>query len=283
MKDWDPWLIGFIFLVGFILILSIYGITKVIFYRYSPPPHLEISKDRDEEISTIEIEKVEKDIPQYRIAIVIDDMGYNMDKARDLLELSIPISFAVLPFLPHSTDVAREANIKGKDVLLHIPMEPKDYPEEDPGEGSLFVSMSDEDILDQLTKDIEAIPHIVGVNNHMGSKFSEDQRKMEIVLKAVKERELFFLDSRTTAESTGYTLAKELGLKTLDRQVFLDNDRDIEHTLNQFEELIRTAKERGSAVAIGHPHPTTISALKEIIDRFEEEDIEVVPVSSLLD
>ncbi|MFQ5900755.1 MAG: divergent polysaccharide deacetylase family protein [Thermodesulfobacteriota bacterium] len=284
MKGWNPWLAGFIALVCLtIVMLSIYGATKIILYQH-PSPSIEPSEEElVKEVKKVETIKEEGITVPYRIAIVIDDMGYNMDRARELLDMDIPISFAILPFLPHSTDIAREASIKKRDVLLHIPMEPKRYPEEDPGEGSLLTSMSDEEILIQLIKDLDAVPFITGVNNHMGSKFSENSHKMSIVLTVIKTKELYFLDSKTTPDTTGYKLAVEMGLQALDRQVFLDNDQDVEYTLKQFEELIKIAKEKGSAIAIGHPHSTTIAALKEVIDKFEEEGIEVVPVSSLLD
>ena len=105
---------------------------------------------------------------------------------------------------------------------------------------------------------------------------------MKVVLKAVKERNLFFLDSKTSPASYGYTLAKAMGLKALDRHVFLDNTRDIDYILSQLEELIRIAKKRGSAIAIGHPHPTTIAAIEKSIEKFERAGVKVVPVSSLL-
>lgn len=221
--------------------------------------------------------------PEYRIAIVIDDLGFSIDRARELLNLKIPISFAVLPYRAYSTEIANEASAMGRDVLLHLPMEPVDYPKQDPGEGSVFLSMSDEEIAGQVARDIEAVPHVIGVNNHMGSKFSENREKMAVVLNTVKEKKLFFLDSKTSPKTTGFSLAKEIGLRALDRNVFLDNDRDIAYTLTKLEELIEIAKKHGSAIAIGHPHPTTIAALEKMVERFESEGIEVVPISSLLD
>jgi polysaccharide deacetylase 2 family uncharacterized protein YibQ len=220
---------------------------------------------------------------KYRVAIVIDDLGFNIERARELLNLNVSLSFAVLPYVTYSTDIADEAYARGRDVLLHLPMEPIDYPEKDPGEGAIFLAMSDEEVSDRVKKGIEAVPHIIGVNNHMGSKFSENSDKMKVVLNALRENNLFFLDSKTSPQTTGFRAAKEMGLQVLDRQVFLDNEQDVENTIAKFEELIEIAKERGSAVAIGHPHPTTIAALKKMIDRFESEGVEVVPVSSLIE
>ncbi len=210
-------------------------------------------------------------------------MGFSIDRARDILNINVPVSFAVLPYRTYSTEIANEANAMGRDVLLHLPMEPVDYPKNDPGEGSVFLSMSDEEISGQVAMDIDAVPHIIGVNNHMGSKFSENREKMMVVLNTVREKKLFYLDSRTSPKTTGFNLAKEIGLRALDRNVFLDNDQDVAYTLTKFEELIEIAKKSGFAVAIGHPHPTTIAALEKMVERFESEGIEVVPVSSLLD
>ena len=221
-------------------------------------------------------------IPKARVAIIIDDMGRDIKTLKEILAIDAPISVAVLPFLPHSRDVAKEANLMGRDVLLHLPMEPKELSGNDPGEGALFTNMSEAQIASQVKKDVDAVPHITGINNHMGSKFTEDERLMRIVLDIAKKKNLFFLDSKTTNKSAAYRLAKNMGLKTASRQIFLDNTEDIAYIKGQITELINVAKKRGSAIAIGHPHPATIAAIKEMMPRFNE-DVEMVTVSSLID
>lgn len=221
-------------------------------------------------------------IPKAKIAIVIDDMGQDIRRLRDILEIDAPISIAVLPFLPYSKDIATEAGSKGREVLLHIPMEPKDSNNNDPGKGAVFTDMTEAQVAEQVRMDIEAVPYITGVNNHMGSRFTEDERLMRIVLNIAKTKNLFFLDSKTTSKSTGYRLAKEMEVKAASRQVFLDNEEDINYIKGQILELVEIAKKRGSAIAIGHPHPSTIAALKEMIPLINK-DVDIVTVSSLID
>lgn len=224
-------------------------------------------------------EVIEKTKP--KIAIVIDDMGQDIKQLRELLGVDIPITIAILPFLPHSKDVAEEANKNNMEILLHIPMEPKDVKNNNPGKGAVLSTMPEDKIYDTVLKDIEAVPHIKGVNNHMGSKLTEDEARIRIVLKAVKQKNLFFLDSKTTAKSLAYKIAKEIGLRAAQRQIFLDNEQDVSYIKNQISELIKMAKKNGSAIAIGHPHPSTFAAIKEMAAELKSKEIEVVPVSEL--
>ena len=218
-----------------------------------------------------------------RIAIVIDDLGYDKRTGMALLRLDVPLSFSVFPFAPHSRELAREASQEGRDVLLHLPMEPKGYPGQDPGKGRLLTTMGEEQLLTQLDKDLSAIPYVKGVNNHMGSKFTENSELMRIVLKDIGKRGLFFLDSRTTPHTVGFRVAQELGIKTGRRNVFLDNDRDVAKIKTQIAELVNLSKKNGDAIGIGHPHPEMLQALQETIPSLRENGIEVVPVSMLLE
>ncbi|MBI5682179.1 MAG: divergent polysaccharide deacetylase family protein [Deltaproteobacteria bacterium] len=217
-----------------------------------------------------------------KIAIVIDDMGQNIRQLRELLDMDIPVTIAVLPFLPRSMDVAEEANREGLEILLHIPMEPKDLEGNNPGKGALFTTMSEYEIYEQVLKEIEAVPYIKGVNNHMGSRFTEDEDRMRVVLGAIKEKNLFFLDSNTTAKSKALMIANEIGLNAAQRQVFLDNKQDISYIKGQIDELLRIARKRGRAIAIGHPHPVTFTAIKEMSDKLKNGEIDIVPVSELI-
>ncbi len=217
-----------------------------------------------------------------RVAIVIDDLGYDLKTAEELMGLGVPVTLSILPYQLYSVRIAEEAKDRGLDVLLHIPMEPRDH-SMDPTDGALFTSMSPEEISGIVEDDLKAVPYIIGLNNHMGSKFTEDERLMEVVLKAVKRHGLSFLDSRTTSNSKGYKVAEGMGISALDRNVFLDNNRDVETIKGQLKELIRLAKEKGYAVAIGHPHSVTISAIKEMIPLFRKDGIEIVPISTLFD
>jgi polysaccharide deacetylase 2 family uncharacterized protein YibQ len=217
------------------------------------------------------------------VAIVIDDLGGNRRAARELLGLPKPLTFAVLPKLPHSREIAEAAAGAGREVLLHLPMEPMGYPEKNPGPGALFRSMSPEEMMAVLEEDLKEIPHSIGVNNHMGSLLTEDKEVMRLVLSFVKERNLFFLDSYTTPRSVVEEVAHQLDLPTASRHVFLDHvPDDAEYVAGQLDKLAATAKRHGAAIGIGHPRTATIAALKEHLPELTEAGVELVPLSQLV-
>jgi hypothetical protein len=178
--------------------------------------------------------------------------------------------------------VAKRAHGKGREVMLHLPMEPIDYPKYNPGPGALLVFMGDEEFTSTLAGDLNGVPYISGVNNHMGSLLTQDPEKMKIVLLKIKERQLFFVDSKTTSKSIAFDLARNLGVPALERDVFLDNESDVEKIKARIDELIRKAKKNGKALAICHPRPETIQALKEMEKRLAGSEVEVVRVKDLL-
>lgn len=216
-----------------------------------------------------------------RVAIVIDDMGPDLGKLRELFEAGGPITIAIMPNQRYSAETAREAVKKGWDVILHLPMEPKDLAENDPGEDALLVAMSREEIEAMLRKDLSSVPNVIGVNNHMGSKFTEDETRMRMVFEILKKRSIFFLDSRTSPDSVAGRLAREMGLPSAERSVFLDNTRDVEYIKGQIRELVYIASRKGAAIGIGHPYPETIEALKETLPRLGP-GIKVVRLSELI-
>ncbi|MBI3752489.1 MAG: divergent polysaccharide deacetylase family protein [Deltaproteobacteria bacterium] len=278
-----PWYARALSVFGIALVFFIIALLVFIFYPWKEKPHKPPALPP-------EIARIEKPPPlparphiaKPRVAIVIDDMGQDMRALRDLLEIDAPISFAVLPFLPHSKEVAKEASSKGRVVLLHLPMEPRELANNDPGKGALYTDMPETLVAEQVRRDIEAVPYITGINNHMGSLFTEDERLMKVVLEIAKTKNLFFLDSKTTNKSVAYKLAKAMGLKAATRQVFLDNEENEDYVKKQIAELIKIAKKRGSAIAIGHPHQATIAALKEMLPILDN-DVEITAVSSLID
>ena len=217
------------------------------------------------------------------VAIVIDDLGGENHIFQELLQLNLPLTFSILPFTLHSKTIALEAHRKGKEVILHLPMEPHDFPKAKPGEGALFLGMDEKSLLRQLAKDIEAIPHITGVSNHMGSRMMEDPEKMRIVLSELKRRGLFFLDSRTTPQSVGFQTAKSIGLKATERTLFLDHSQAESDIQRNLEELCEHSLSTGRGIGIGHPYLSTIKSLKEMIPKIKEKGIDIVPLSSLLE
>ncbi|MDY6881795.1 MAG: divergent polysaccharide deacetylase family protein [Thermodesulfobacteriota bacterium] len=215
-----------------------------------------------------------------KVAIIIDDLGYDLKIASSFIQMDIPLSFSVLPSATFTDSIVRQVNQKGGELILHLPMEPKKYPSVDPGPGALLLSMTRDELKDVLDRDLGDIPGARGVNNHMGSSFSEDRRCMKVVLKELKERGLYFVDSLTTNRTVGYELAKEMGLPVTKRSVFLDNNLEKKAIRMQMERLFNIARHSGSAVGIGHPHQETLDILNEYHAKMKRE-IQLVPVSEL--
>jgi polysaccharide deacetylase 2 family uncharacterized protein YibQ len=220
--------------------------------------------------------------PLPKVAIIIDDMGSNDNFVSDLLALKYPITLSVLPHQPRSAETAERAYKKGREVMLHLPMEPIDYPTYNPGPGALFTFMTDDEFFAALTGDLAAVPYISGVNNHMGSLLTQDRARMEIVLKEIKRRGLFFVDSKTGPRSIAYETAVNLGVPTAARDVFLDNESDVGKIKACIAELIGKAKKNGRALGICHPRPETIKALKEMERELSGSEVEMVKVKDLV-
>ena len=215
-----------------------------------------------------------------RVAIIIDDMGHRRQTGSRLIDLPLPLTFAFLPQSPHQTELINQARAKQRDILLHQPMEASSS-KWDPGPGALFIKMSNQEIETQVEKNIQAMPHAIGVNNHMGSLFTTNHEKMTAALKPLKRRQLFFIDSLTSANSVAAQVAKEAGLKTARRQVFLDNEQEAGKIKKQLDRLVNTAKSHGSAIGIGHPYSATLATLEKHQDWLDKE-VEVVPVHQLV-
>lgn len=215
-----------------------------------------------------------------RVALVIDDLGTTVDELRPLLGLGVPVSYSVLPYQEQTPEVVAELRKRGAEILLHMPMQPKNG--ENPGPGALLEGMSDAEIEDKTAAALRAVPGAVGVNNHMGSKLSEEEGPMKAVLRILAGRGMFFLDSRTSAQTVGYKVARELGIPAAERQVFLDGDPTPQAIEGQFQRLLTLARTHGAAIAIGHPHPETLAALEREVPKAKAEGYEFVPVSYLL-
>ena len=216
-----------------------------------------------------------------RVALVIDDLGRSVENVETLASLGVALSYAVLPFESMTPEVVAALAERKAEILCHLPMEPRGA--QNPGPGALGEGMT-RAVLEQRTRAaLDAVPGAVGANNHMGSELSADAGAMRAILGVLAERQLFFLDSRTSAESRGYTTALELGIPAAERQVFLDADPRAEAVRREWRRLLATARERGAAVAIGHPHAETLRVLQEEVPRARRLGYEFVPVSYLLD
>lgn len=218
-----------------------------------------------------------------RVAIVIDDLGEENHLSQELLDLDAPVTFSILPFAPYSKKLAAEAHVRGKEVILHLPMEPHGYPKTRPGEGVLLHEMTDQELRLQVSRDIGAIPHIAGVSNHMGSRMMEDSGRLRIILSELKRRGLFFLDSRTSSQSVGYETAQAIGLRAAGRTLFLDHSQAEGDIRENLQRLAQFSLSSGKAVGIGHPHPSTIRVLKEMIPKMKEKGIDLVPLSAVME
>lgn len=217
-----------------------------------------------------------------QVAIIMDDIGINRDAALQALQLPMPLALAIIPGEAHSTEIMNLAHRQQSDIMIHIPMEPVSYPQNDPGPLGLFSHQSEQQIRERINHIIAELPYAIGGNNHMGSEFTQHADKMRPVLTALKDSGLFFVDSLTSKDSVAYQQARELGLSCAIRDVFLDNVREIEPILAQLDRLVSRAHQHGSAIAICHPYPQTIEALHSFIKDRERFDVEIVSITRLV-
>ena len=216
-----------------------------------------------------------------RLAIIIDDIGYNPRRTASFLSIPTDLTFAVLPHLPYSVELAQAIHDKGHEILLHQPMEPFDR-QLDPGPGALFVGDAASHIQSVVAENIQAVPFASGVNNHMGSRFTSNGEEIRYALEAIKYRGLFFVDSLTSSRSKAYHTACGLHMTSGRRDAFLDNQRHPRDIVNRLYDVMNLAFTHGQAIAIGHPYPETANALQVFISEIEGAPIRVVPVSHLL-
>lgn len=217
-----------------------------------------------------------------RVAVIIDDIGYEMWPVRELIAIKAPITLSILPHCPYSTVAARQAHRAGKEVMLHLPMEPSLFPEKNPGEGALLLSMSDEEVRRTIERDMQSVPHARGVNNHMGSRFMEKKDKLAAVFGELMKRGLFFIDSYTTNQTKGKDVARYVGLPYAGRDIFIDNNCDFTDTVQILKSLIKKKDEWHTLIIIGHPYRSTIDALRVTTPLFQAHGIDIVPVSELV-
>lgn len=245
---------------------------------------LSVVRDRkedraDETIPDTDTLKETEALP--KVAIIIDDVGYDKGIARTLARLDRNLTFSILPGSPYGNEIASELHEKDAHIMLHLPMEPEEYPEIDPGNSAILADMSPNRLLGQLKTNLDAVPYIEGVNNHMGSRITAMEDKMNQIFTILKKRELFFIDSITSNRSSCESSAKLLNLKFAKRDVFLDNIQRQDYIAGQLEELVKKAESRGHAIGIAHPYDATVETLAMRIYWLKER-VELVPASSLV-
>ncbi|MCD4741492.1 MAG: divergent polysaccharide deacetylase family protein [Desulfobacteraceae bacterium] len=215
------------------------------------------------------------------VAIIIDDIGYSRRSTRTIASLDKNITFSVLPFSPHGEELAAELHNSGHQIMLHLPMEPVEYPSVDSGPGSLFADMTPDQLILQLRKNLDSIPYIVGVNNHMGSRLTSISAKMNQIFSILKQRDLFFIDSITTGKTRCSSSASLLKISFGQRDVFIDNIQNSKYIMGQVRELIEKAEKNGSAIGIAHPYAATAETFKKNMSWIKKK-VQIVPASTLV-
>ncbi|WP_018982548.1 divergent polysaccharide deacetylase family protein [Salinimonas chungwhensis] len=212
-----------------------------------------------------------------KIVIILDDLGY---RKTDWQALTLPtaVTISVLPFTPLSRPLATQATAQGREVMLHMPME--SLSAKYLGPAGLTSNMLPDDITLQMQRSLDELPQAVGVNNHMGSKLTQQALPMQAIMQVIKQRGLFFMDSRTSAQSVAEGVATKLGVPALRRHIFLDHEPTLSFMKVQFARLIHRAHEQGTAVAIAHPYPETVAFLNDVLQ--SDYGAELVPVSHIL-
>lgn len=216
-----------------------------------------------------------------KIAIVIDDVGIDRARSAKVLALPAPVTLAFLPYAPDVAEMARHARKIGHEILVHMPMEPMNGGL-DPGPVTLMESMTPDDFTKTLDGNLAALDGYVGINNHMGSRLTQDPQAMARVMAELQRRGLLFLDSRTVAQTVAAQVADRYGVPNASRDVFLDNDPSLSAVRDSLATLEKTAKHKGFAIAIGHPKDETLAALNEWLPTLAAKGFALVPVSALV-
>lgn len=216
-----------------------------------------------------------------RMAIIIDDIGHSWDRAAAFMTIDAALTYAVLPHLPYSAELATTLHGRGHEILLHQPMEPYNRLL-DPGPGALFVGDTRAHIERVVNANVRSVPFATGVNNHMGSRFTAHGEGIRCALQAIDHHNLFFVDSLTSWRSQAYPTARGMRMTSGRRDIFLDNDRRPQAILDRLYGVLHRALTHGHAIAIGHPYPQTAAALRTFCSEIEDTPVRMVPVSRLL-
>lgn len=272
--------------VGLLLVILIAGF----FWILSDPSAGKVEyplAETDRSFSLISEEKNLEDNINFstsaRVALVIDDLGWKTETISILKQVNVPVTLAILPGRPKSRELYRRL-VDQFEVILHMPMEPKSFPKNDPGSESLFTSMTEQEIRETLTGVLERYPRVVGMNNHMGSEFVGYRKGMEVVMEILSDHNLFFLDSNTTPHSLAMDVASRFNVPAVKNNVFLDSRSDKDHIRGQFHKLIRKARNDGAAIGIGHiQNLNTAQVLRELIPIYQLRGVDFVNLSELVE
>lgn len=248
---------------------------QILLRQKNIPPPAEEPADEGEEPAEDVVDNAPK------IALIVDDVGYDIERALELLNLRHPMTISIFPQLLYSRHIAESAHKMGYEIMMHLPMESDENLRRNPG--FIMGSMSRSELFEIMDKDLESIPYVSGVNNHQGSKMTRDQEAMAVVMSYLAEKKLYFIDSRTTNDSVAYEVARAYGLKASENDVFLDNEKDSEYIKERLALLVERAEEKGKAIGICHVHPVTIEVLREMLPVIEQKGIKLVYASEVVE
>jgi hypothetical protein len=216
-----------------------------------------------------------------KVALIVDDMGYSLEAINELCSMGLPLTVAIIPYSPLASEIATISRQHDLEVILHLPLEAINN-EGNHSKGMITAEMSEEEVIAIVEKNLDQVPYIRGVNNHMGSKITADSQLMNIILKRLKDRDLFFIDSRTTSNSVAYTIAQNLNIPSAYRHIFLDGELNESYIKGQLIELFRRAQKNGFALGICHPTKETLKVLKENFHLVDEYGLQPVLASQIV-
>lgn len=251
-------------------------VTDTVYFFHNSNLHGE-----DNDVKKVQ-EKTESRKYSGKLAVIVDDCGYDMSSVRTLLNTGLPLNFAVLPYKPYSSDVLEMIKSDGRVAMLHLPMEPVDRSAMSEGSSTICTDMSKDKILELTRKAINSLPGVSGVNNHQGSKATADSATMTTVLQELRNQDLFFVDSRTSSKSVARDKAVAMGVPTARNDIFLDNSSDVQAIRKQIYKAMDIAEKNGSAIAICHARPNTAKAWSMYAEEIKNTGIELVPITDLL-
>lgn len=267
----------FLVLVAFLFLRLISSIIERP-HKPKPPAKAVVKSSKKRQVTTAK----EKSGSEVRVAVVIDDFGYNMNNLDELFSIGLPVTLSVLPGLPYSRRIAKEAGSRGYEVILHLPLEAhgKNVREE---ANTIKTGMERNRVRAILAEEMASVPGIDGVSNHMGSKATEDEVLMGEIFSYLKENGLYFFDSLTSQKSVCREVAVAAEIRYARRDIFLDNMDDPSYIRKQFESLRRFAVRKGRAIAICHDRKNTISVLCDVMPQMERQGIKFVYLSELVE
>jgi len=264
-------------LIIIIILSALVLVEGILLVRFWPRKHKEKAK-------VVTVAPLATEAPSIaKIAIVLDDWGYSLRDESFLSDFHYPVTISILPHLPYSSQIAYLADKNGKEIILHLPMEPHERKEIRLEKQVVFTRMNEKEIIRMVNDALKSVPFASGINNHMGSKATEDERVMAIVFNLLKKKKLYFFDSFVTSYSVCEPLAGKMKLRFARRDIFLDNQADYKYISNQLQLLIKKAKKKGFAIGVGHDRPLTLQVIKDYAPALEKQGIKLVFVSDLVE